>query len=322
VVSDRGKLVVPSTTKRYQAQAADPRRSIWVGANAGSGKTFVLTQRVLRLLLTGVNPQSILCLTYTKAAAAEMRSRVAQKLAEWAVMPQIELGKALREIEGSRVDDELIQRARTLFARALETPGGLKIVTIHAFCESVLHRFPLEAGVPFDFEVIEDDERATLIRAAREAVLAEGLRGDAGASAVETLFDRLSNFQIEEAIDIALGDTRRLKAVLTDTGAAKARLRALVGVGATDSATLRRQLSSESRISPDLLREIVRIFGGVSGGRRFVDLLAKIDPARMGVQQLRTAFITNDAAGPAGPAGSRTQPDCRHHRRYGQGRAG
>jgi ATP-dependent helicase/nuclease subunit A len=294
VVSDRGKLIVPSTTKRYQAQAADPRRSIWVGANAGSGKTFVLTQRVLRLLLTGVNPQSILCLTYTKAAAAEMRSRVAKSLAEWAVMPQGELTRVLRDIEGSRVDDALIERARTLFARALETPGGLKIVTIHAFCESVLHRFPLEAGVPFDFEVIEDDERATLIRAAREAVLAEGLRGDAGASAVETLFDRLSNFQIEEAIDIALGDTRRLKAVLGDTDRAKARLRTLVGVGTTDSASLRRQLSSESLISADLLREIVRVFGGVPGGRRFVDLLAKIDPARMGVQQLRTAFITNE----------------------------
>ncbi len=294
MVSDRGKLVIPSTTRRYQAQAADPRRSIWVGANAGSGKTFVLTQRVLRLLLTGVNPQSILCLTYTKAAAAEMRSRVAEKLAEWAVMPQGELLKALKEIEGPKVDGDLVNRARTLFARALETPGGLKIVTIHAFCESVLHRFPLEAGVPFDFAVIEEDERATLIRAAREAVLAEGLRGDAGAGAVETLFDRLSNFQIEEAIDIALADTRRLKAVLADPQAAKARLRALVGAGATDSATLRRQVSSESRLTPDLLREIVNIFGGVSGGRRFVDYLAKVDPSRMGAQQLRTAFITGE----------------------------
>ena len=97
MVNDRGKLVVPVTTRRYQAQAADPRRSIWVGANAGSGKTFVLTQRVLRLLLTGVNPQSILCLTYTKAAAAEMRSRVAEKLAEWAVMPRADLLKTLRD---------------------------------------------------------------------------------------------------------------------------------------------------------------------------------------------------------------------------------
>jgi ATP-dependent helicase/nuclease subunit A len=294
VVSDRGKLLIPSTTKRYQAQAADPRRSIWVGANAGSGKTFVLTQRVLRLLLTGVNPQSILCLTYTKAAAAEMRSRVAQKLAEWAVMPQGELTKVLKEIEGPRVDDALVTRARTLFARALETPGGLKIVTIHAFCESVLHRFPLEAGVPFDFEVIEDDERATLIRMARETVLAEGLRGDAGAAAVETLFDRLSNFQIEEAIDIALADTRRLKTVLAEPAQAKARLRALVGVGSADSTTLRRQLSSESLLSPELLREIVRIFGGAVGGRRFVDYLAKVDPGRMGGHQLRGAFITGD----------------------------
>ena len=99
MVSDRGRLVIPPMTKRYQAQAADPRRSIWVGANAGSGKTFVLTQRVLRLLLTGVNPQSILCLTYTKAAAAEMRSRVAEKLAEWAVMPRAELLKTMEQVD-------------------------------------------------------------------------------------------------------------------------------------------------------------------------------------------------------------------------------
>ena len=97
MVNDRGKLVIPSTTRRYQAQAADPRRSIWVGANAGSGKTFVLTQRVLRLLLTGVNPQSILCLTYTKAAAAEMRKRVGARLAEWAVSPAGLLRARLRD---------------------------------------------------------------------------------------------------------------------------------------------------------------------------------------------------------------------------------
>ncbi len=292
MVSDRGKLVIPSTTRRYQAQAADPRRSIWVGANAGSGKTFVLTQRVLRLLLTGVGPQSILCLTYTKAAAAEMRSRVATELAKWAVLPQAELVKALRELEGARIDDELIERARTLFARALETPGGLKIVTIHAFCESVLHRFPLEAGVPFDFAVIEEDERSTVIRAAREAVLAEGLRGEGGAAAVETLFDRLSNFQIEEAIDLALADTRRLKAVLADVAGAKTRLRTLVGVGAISSTTLNRQLSSESLLTPDILRDAVSALGGLPGGKRFVDYLARIDPARIGSRSLRTAFVT------------------------------
>lgn len=292
MVSDRGKLAIPAQTKRFQAQAADPRRSVWVGANAGSGKTFVLTQRVLRLLLTGVGPQSILCLTYTKAAAAEMRSRVAGKLAEWAVMPEGELLKVLKELEGPRVDADLVERARTLFARALETPGGLKIVTIHAFCESVLHRFPLEAGVPFDFAVIEEDERAGLVRAAREAVLAEGLRGEGQAQPVEVLFDRLSNFQIEDAIDLALADSRRLKSVLANVPGAKARLRALVGAGDTSALDLRQRLAAESLIDPDQLRSIVGALGGKPDGRRFVDLLARIDPARIGGRQLRNAFLT------------------------------
>ena len=155
---ERGKLQVPPSTSANQAQAANPDWSIWVSANAGSGKTYVLTRRVLRLLLAGVMPETILCLTYTKAAAAEMRRRVAAALAEWAVLDEAALAKSLADLEGREVSTELRQRARTLFAKALETPGGLKIVTIHAFCESVLHRFPLEAQVPFDFAVIEDDE--------------------------------------------------------------------------------------------------------------------------------------------------------------------
>src|SRR5688572_27011725 len=97
VLSERGKPVVSAETKQNQARAADPNLSIWVSANAGSGKTFVLTRRVLRLLLAGARPQSILCLTYTKAAAAEMRSRVAKELARWAVLPEPELIKDLRE---------------------------------------------------------------------------------------------------------------------------------------------------------------------------------------------------------------------------------
>src|SRR5690606_1285896 len=156
---ERGALSIPFDTTRAQGEATDPSRSIWVEANAGSGKTFVLTRRVLRLLLAGVAPESILCLTYTKAAAAEMRGRVSAQLADWAVMPPEELHKKLQELTGATVTDVIIGRARTLFARALETPGGLRILTIHAFCEAVLHRFPIEAGVPFDFSVIEEDQQ-------------------------------------------------------------------------------------------------------------------------------------------------------------------
>ncbi len=227
---ERGKPVITAETRANQARAADPRLSIWVSANAGSGKTFVLTRRVLRLLLAGARPQSILCLTYTKAAAAEMRGRVATDLARWTTMPEPELVKELKEIEGNAYRPGQVERARTLFAQALETPGGLKIVTIHAFCEAVLHRFPLEAGVPFDFQVIEDEERIALLTQTRERVLAEGLRGEGATAAVETLFGLLSDFSLSEAIDIAISDARKLKAVLADPIGAKTNLRQLVGV--------------------------------------------------------------------------------------------
>ena len=230
VVNPRGAMSIPPETRRNQALASHPHWSIWVEANAGSGKTFVLTRRVLRLLLSGVRPQAILCLTYTKAAAAEMRSRVAGRLAEWATMDEAALIKDLKEVEGKDFMPDMVERARTLFARALETPGGLKILTIHAFCESVLHRFPLEARVPFDFSVIEDEERKQMVLAAREAVLADGLRGAGPADAVETLFALLSDFQIAQAIELALVDGRKLRTVLADVPAAKANLRKLADV--------------------------------------------------------------------------------------------
>ncbi|UXN71296.1 double-strand break repair helicase AddA [Devosia neptuniae] len=293
-MSERGKPVISPETRTNQAKAADPNLSIWVSANAGSGKTFVLTRRVLRLLLAGATPQSILCLTYTKAAAAEMRGRLARELARWATLPEPELVRELKEIEANAYRPALVERARTLFAQALETPGGLKIVTIHAFCESVLHRFPLEAGVPFDFKVIEDEERIQLLTQTREAVLAQGLRGEGATAAVETLFGLLSDFALSDAIELALGDGRKLKAVLADIPRAKANLRQLVGHSGESSAGLQRQLVEQSLLTPEGIREIVRLFGGdPSGNNRFVDLLARLDPDAIDGGTLRTAFLTD-----------------------------
>ena len=145
-----------------QVEAADPARSTWLAANAGSGKTHVLTDRVARLLLEGVMPQNILCLTYTKAAASEMQNRLFQRLGRWTMLENDKLLSELQElgIEHS-LNVEDVSRARTLFARAIEAPGGLKIQTIHSFCASILRRFPLEAGVSPQF--IEIDERAQKI---------------------------------------------------------------------------------------------------------------------------------------------------------------
>ncbi len=147
-----------------QVQSADPRASTWLSANAGSGKTRVLTDRVARLLLNEVEPQRILCLTYTKAAASEMQNRLFRRLGAWAML---EDGKLRHELQALGIEDgvsaEVLIKARRLFARAIETPGGLRIQTIHSFCATLLRRFPLEADVSPQFTEL-DDRAATLLR--------------------------------------------------------------------------------------------------------------------------------------------------------------
>lgn len=140
-----------------QVTAARPDASTWLAANAGSGKTRVLTDRVARLLLDDVRPEHILCLTYTKAAASEMQNRLFRRLGDWAMRGDADLTATLVDLGVSRsVSPQQLAHARTLFARAIETPGGLKIQTIHSFCASLLRRFPLEAGVSPQFTEMED----------------------------------------------------------------------------------------------------------------------------------------------------------------------
>lgn len=153
---------IGDTAQQAQRRAADPAGSVWVAANAGSGKTRVLTERVARLLLEGAPPQKILCLTYTKAAAAEMQSRLFGMLGGWAMMEETALRDQLGALTGGDIKIDLDQ-ARRLFAEALETPGGLKIQTIHAFCDSLLRRFPLEAGAPPSFRMLEGREQKALV---------------------------------------------------------------------------------------------------------------------------------------------------------------
>ena len=155
-----------------QRRGADPANSAFVLANAGSGKTRVLTERVARMLLQRVDPQQILCITFTKAAAAEMSERLFSTLGGWAIADDETLRRQLAEIEGAdeaRSDDSLCE-VRRLFARALETPGGLKIQTIHSFCESLLKRFPLEAGIMPGFSVIEDGASRQILTDALDAM--------------------------------------------------------------------------------------------------------------------------------------------------------
>ncbi|RZJ03282.1 MAG: double-strand break repair helicase AddA [Brevundimonas sp.] len=157
--------------RAHQTAAADPGRSVFVTANAGSGKTTTLVDRVARLLLQKAPPGEILCVTYTKAAAAEMQARLFDKLGRWAVMDDADLSRDLARLDGrdpASLNHADLREARRLFARALETPGGLKIQTIHAFCEKLLRRFPIEAGVSPAFRVLENEAAIALSHAARE----------------------------------------------------------------------------------------------------------------------------------------------------------
>ena len=144
-----------------QIDAADPHRSTWLSANAGSGKTRVLTNRVARLLLRGTDPRNILCLTYTKAAASEMQNRLFKTLGGWAMLDDGKLHRALTEL--GEVPPNDLSEARTLFARAIEAPGGLRIQTIHALCASILRQFPLEGGVSPQFRELDEAGQIELI---------------------------------------------------------------------------------------------------------------------------------------------------------------
>jgi ATP-dependent helicase/nuclease subunit A len=164
-----------------QRIAADPRISAFVTANAGSGKTKTLIDRVARLLLEHAQPETILCVTYTKAAAAEMQRRLYRRLGDWSVMPDDVLRAELADLEGCEpgaYGPERLSTARALFAQALETPGGLKIQTIHAFCEKLLRRFPLEAGVSPGFRVMDDTASAAIAAAARRGVAHMAMKGE------------------------------------------------------------------------------------------------------------------------------------------------
>lgn len=192
-----------------QRLAADPLYSVFVTANAGSGKTKVLIDRIARLLLEGSKPSAFLCITFTKAAAAEMQSRLFERLGGWCVADDATLAKELSELPAPNAD---LGRARALFAQALETPGGLRIQTIHAFCERLLARFPIEAGVPPGFDIADDPRAAALLADARAKA---ALDADAPLGAFRRFAARMSGDQLDLLLDrLALkrGEFRRYAA--------------------------------------------------------------------------------------------------------------
>jgi ATP-dependent helicase/nuclease subunit A len=198
--------IIPPELLKVQIEASDPAVSAWVAANAGSGKTHVLAQRVIRLLLDGVDPAKILCITFTKAASANMANRVFDTLAQWTALDDKSLDASIRTISNIRPDARVRAHARKLFATALDTPGGLKVQTIHALCTRLLHQFPFEANVAARFTVLDDAAEAQLLDRAVMTVLLDATRepdealGRALAVAITSAADQTFKDVVAEAI--------------------------------------------------------------------------------------------------------------------------
>jgi ATP-dependent helicase/nuclease subunit A len=191
-----------------------------VSANAGSGKTYVLAQRVIRLLLDGTPPSKILCLTYTKAAAANMSNRVFGRLAGWTTLDDAALDREIRATGVKHVNAAQRARARKLFAEALETPGGLKVQTIHAFCARLLQQFPFEADVAARFQVLEETQQKQMLESIRmEVLLAAAAKPDsAEGRALAAIIPLASDWSFGVAVPEAIREHRRVTDWLTHAG--------------------------------------------------------------------------------------------------------
>ena len=291
-----------------QHKASDPAASVWVGASAGTGKTKVLTDRVLRLLLGGTAPERILCLTFTRAAAAEMALRITRELARWTVDDDDALAASLKVLTGTKPSQASMDRARRLFAAVLDVPDGLKIQTIHAFCQSLLRRFPLEAGVAPNFEIADERMSTALLGAARARLL-----GAARPEADEALASALATMTAvigEESFGSLLADVSRERDRFADLstrhggieGAIKA-LRARLGVAeGVTSDDLLGEACADDAVDGDSLSSAARMLAGgsVTDQRRAGVIAAWLDAGhegrRAGFAAYRRAFFgQNDA---------------------------
>jgi ATP-dependent helicase/nuclease subunit A len=260
-----GELVVGPDTRDAQRRAANPRASAWVSANAGAGKTKVLTDRVVRLLLDGAHPGRLLCLTFTKAAAANMAIRVFERLGQWVTLDEAELVKELIELEGERPSAAKLRLARRLFARAVETPGGLKIETIHAFCERLLHLVPFEANVPARFAVLDETQTAELVVEATANVFAEAASG--AHPRLAAALDVISVEAAGEALAAAIRDALKESASLEEAGGletALQRLRTTLGLAAGETAADIERAMLEDGLAP---RQWPEIAAGLDSGK-------------------------------------------------------
>jgi ATP-dependent helicase/nuclease subunit A len=230
---------LPDAVRATQARASDPKSSAFVSANAGSGKTHVLVQRVIRLLLEGVAPEKILCVTFTKAAAANMAERVFSTLGHWVALDDEALDKAIVEAGIAQPSAKLRIMARKLFACALETPGGLKVQTIHALCTRLLQQFPFEANVPARFSVLDERDQNEMMERANLKVLLDASRDPDSATgkALNIAMASAADVTFKEVVREACLSRDRFMAWTDAAGSAEtaiAQLSAALGVDPAD----------------------------------------------------------------------------------------
>ncbi len=231
---------IPPAVIADQHAASDPSASVWVSANAGAGKTHVLAQRVIRLLLDGTDPAKILCLTFTKAASANMANRVFNILSHWTTLDDAALDKAIASTGAKAKGDKWRARARQLFALALETPGGLKVQTIHGFCTRLLQQFPFEANVAARFRVLEDVQQKQMLERIRRDVLLEAANNPSGpiGQALAAIIPVVSDFGFQEGLNEAIAKREPIAEWLDHAGGldpAMAGLSAALGIAPGDT---------------------------------------------------------------------------------------
>ena len=282
--------VIPPNVRDTQARASDPAASSFVSANAGSGKTHVLVQRVIRLLLSDVPPEKILCITFTKAAAANMAERVFSTLGHWVTLDDAALDAAIRESGIPHPSARLRKSARKLFACALETPGGLKVQTIHALCTRLLQQFPFEANVPARFAVLDDRDQNEMMERANLGVFLEASRNPESATgrALMTAMANAADVTFKDVIREACLSRDHFMAWTDAAGsaqAAAAQISAALGVDPDDRIEdLEREILDGPNLPRSRWQEIARV----------LDTGSKTDQGQ--AAQLRAALTFSGAA--------------------------
>jgi ATP-dependent helicase/nuclease subunit A len=246
---------IPEAVRRAQRAAANPKASSWLAANAGSGKTHVLAQRVINLLLEGVEPEKILCITFTKAAAANMAKRVFDTLAAWTTYDDAKLDEVIHEQLGEVPDAARRALARRLFARALETPGGLKVQTIHAFCTRLLHQFPFEANVAARFTVLDEAEQTQLLERLTLGVLLDGAKDPDSplGRALATAMTAAADQTFRDVVRDAIGRRDTIARAVMDAGGVEEAIAVLAGALGLKPGETRDSIEQEFFTSSEIL---------------------------------------------------------------------